>query len=160
MTWNIKFVHCIEILRPTTFPINSSDFDNAKVICAIIHWWLMNRKTLSFTSHLLRHQQLSFGISCVGENGGNVHTGGNAHKVAVLSADVLRKENSDGCHRAEMTLSEWEATTTLGRGMVKSPGIKQSLYGREVLNDAKICFIEHDGKFSTLSTFAHSEFLY
>ncbi|XP_008468798.2 septin-2 [Diaphorina citri] len=52
------------------------------------------------------------------EAGSLVYTGGSAHRVAVLSAEVLRKENSDGCHRAEMTLSECDATTTLGRGIV------------------------------------------
>jgi len=50
--------------------------------------------------------------------------GGNAHRVAVLSADVDRKENSEGCQRPEITLSECWATTTLGSGNVKSP--KQS----------------------------------
>jgi len=49
------------------------------------------------------------------------HTGGRAHNVAVLSALVLRNENSVGCQRPEMTLSWCCATTTLGRGMVRSP---------------------------------------
>jgi hypothetical protein len=49
------------------------------------------------------------------------HTGGRAHNVAVLSALVLRNENSVGCQRPEMTLSWCCATTTLGRGIVRSP---------------------------------------
>jgi len=35
----------------------------------------------------------------------SIHTGGRAHSVAVLSALVLRNENSVGCQRPEMTLS-------------------------------------------------------
>jgi len=49
------------------------------------------------------------------------YTGGRAHNVAVLSALVLRNENSVGCQRPEMTLSWCCATTTLGRGIVRSP---------------------------------------
>lgn len=50
-----------------------------------------------------------------------VYTGGRAHNVAVLSAEVLRNENSVGCHRPEITLSWCWATTTLGKGIVRSP---------------------------------------
>lgn len=49
------------------------------------------------------------------------YTGGRAHRVAVLSAEVLRNENSVGCHRPEITLSWCCATTTLSRGIVRSP---------------------------------------
>lgn len=55
------------------------------------------------------------------------HTGGRAHNVAVLSALVLRNENSVGCQRPEMTLSWCCATTTLGRGIVRSPEEKESV---------------------------------
>lgn len=48
--------------------------------------------------------------------------GGKAHRVAVLSAEVDKKENSVGCQRPDITLSWCCATTTLGRGRVKSPG--------------------------------------
>lgn len=47
--------------------------------------------------------------------------GGNAHKHAVLSADVDKNENSTGCQRPDMTLSVCCATTTDGSGIVKSP---------------------------------------
>lgn len=53
------------------------------------------------------------------------HTGGNAQSVAVLSADVLRNENSVGCQRPDITLSWCWATTTLGNGIVKSPEKKK-----------------------------------
>ena len=47
--------------------------------------------------------------------------GGSAHNVAVLSAEVLTNEKSEGCHLPDITLSECWATTTLGKGAVKSP---------------------------------------
>lgn len=50
-----------------------------------------------------------------------IYMGGKAHKVAVLSADVDKKEKSVGCHRPEMTLSLCWATTTDGNGIVRSP---------------------------------------
>lgn len=56
------------------------------------------------------------------------HTGGRAHNVAVLSALVLRNENSVGCQRPEMTLSWCCATTTLGRGIVRSPEEEESVH--------------------------------
>lgn len=55
------------------------------------------------------------------------HTGGRAHNVAVLSALVLRNENSVGCQRPEITLSWCCATTTLGRGIVRSPEEEESV---------------------------------
>ena len=56
------------------------------------------------------------------------HTGGRAHNVAILSALVLRNENSVGCQRPEMTLSWCCATTTLGRGIVRSPEEEESVW--------------------------------
>lgn len=47
--------------------------------------------------------------------------GGSAQSVAVLSAEVLTNEKSEGCHLPDITLSECWATTTLGKGAVKSP---------------------------------------
>lgn len=47
--------------------------------------------------------------------------GGNAHRVAVLSADVDKNEKSVGCQRPEIALSECCATTTEGSGIVRSP---------------------------------------
>lgn len=52
---------------------------------------------------------------------GKFHMGGNAHSVAVLSAEVDKNEKSVGCHRPDMTLSVCCATTTEGNGIVKSP---------------------------------------
>lgn len=52
-----------------------------------------------------------------------IYIGGKAHNVAVLSAEVDKNENSVGCQRPEITLSWCCATTTLGRGNVKSPVI-------------------------------------
>lgn len=49
------------------------------------------------------------------------YIGGNAHKVAVLSAEVDKNEKSVGCQRPDMTLSACCATTTDGNGIVKSP---------------------------------------
>lgn len=50
--------------------------------------------------------------------------GGKAHKVAVLSADVDKNENSVGCQRPDITLSWCWATTTLGNGNVRSPAME------------------------------------
>lgn len=47
--------------------------------------------------------------------------GGNAQRVAVLSADVDKNEKSVGCQRPDITLSVCWATTTDGNGIVKSP---------------------------------------
>ena len=41
--------------------------------------------------------------------------------MEVLSALEDRKEKSVGCHLPVIALSVWEATTTLGRGPVRSP---------------------------------------
>ena len=47
--------------------------------------------------------------------------GGKAQSAHVLSADVDRNENSFGCQRHDITLSWCSATTTLGKGMQRSP---------------------------------------
>ena len=62
--------------------------------------------------------------------------GGRAHNVAVLSADVLTNEKSEGCHLPDITLSECWATTTLGNGAVKSPcrSVKTSLKEKIILS--------------------------
>ena len=66
-----------------------------------------------------------FAVSTMGDSGWvfwrQCQSGGKAQSVAVLSADVLTKEKSAGCHLPDITLSECCATTTLGKGHVKSP---------------------------------------
>ena len=50
-----------------------------------------------------------------------------------MSAEVLTNEKSEGCHLPDITLSECWATTTLGKGAVKSPcrSVKTSLKWNE-----------------------------
>lgn len=56
-------------------------------------------------------------------------SGGSAQRVEVLSAEVEMNEKSEGCHRPEITLSLWWATTTLGKAPVRSP-LESSQSGR------------------------------
>ena len=58
--------------------------------------------------------------------------GGKAHRVEVLSALVDRKEKSEGCQRPVIALSAWVATTTLGRGPVRSPWRSVSTFKQEI----------------------------
>ena len=70
---------------------------------------------------LLRTSEDSSKEGLVSKPWGQCQRGGRAHNVAVLSADVLTNEKSEGCHLPDITLSECWATTTLGKGAVKSP---------------------------------------
>lgn len=75
-----------------------------------------DRSTMQWSQKKKDERMLDAGLQRV-----LVYTGGRAHNVAVLSAEVLRNENSVGCHRPEITLSWCWATTTLGKGIVRSP---------------------------------------
>ena len=75
--------------------------------------------SLNFSIRIFLEKEKYFFIFL--RHGDTVYKGGRAQSVQVLSAEVERKEKWRGCQRAEMTLSEWEATSTEGRGCVRSP---------------------------------------
>ena len=62
--------------------------------------FLAQEGSLRFKTKGSTKSDFKFVFSC------QCQSGGSAHNVAVLSAEVLTKEKSEGCHLPDITLSE------------------------------------------------------
>lgn len=74
---------------------------------------------VKFDNVYVKHSRVC--LESQAEPGGAVYTGGMVQRTAVLSAEVDKNEKSSGCHLADITLSGWRATGTLGSAHVRSP---------------------------------------